>query len=182
MVDIMKKNGKSGKNQIEPKPRFDTQVAKQTRAIQLLATGATQEATAKDIGISKCSMHAFYHQPATQALIAREAARYIQALPDVVQDVIDTIQASANMPIDVNHKQFDNIMRAKTLAQRHGENMLKAVGMIPTHQSRQQEAPVQYINIQEIQAVIYNDMMGNDSDGKAIDITPERGDDDDDAS
>ena len=143
----MKKKEKSSKNKTEPKPRFNTQAAKQTRAIQLLATGATQEATAKDIGISKCSMHAFYHQPETQTLIAREAARYIQALPDVVQDVIDTIQASANLPIDINHKQFDNIMRAKQLAQRHGENMLKAVGMIPTHQSRQQEAPAQYIKI-----------------------------------
>ena len=139
--------------------------SRKRQAIQLLAQGEKQIDIAKQLDITPRTMSKFYTKPGTQALIVKEAERYLAGLPDVVKDALQTIEQSANTPLDPENPNFYKILKMKKLAQEQGRDMLKATKIIPTSQSKTtgDEFPVT-VNIQAIRTMIYNKLSGQDDD------------------
>jgi hypothetical protein len=102
-------------------------------------------------------------RPKNVELIAKEKERLMAALPDVVQDQINNVKASAKLKIDVEDENFHRVIKVKGLGLKSGEIILKASGILPTAAFQSPNIPTQ-INVSEIRNIIYNQMTAPDSD------------------
>jgi hypothetical protein len=105
------------------------------RAIALLAAGEKQTVIAKKLGVSQPSISKFARRADIKPLIEKAAAILIQkGLAPAVDLVLDTLYKSLEQgELDDDYNRMKNLLLLRKLGLQVSENILRSVGVFPTH-------------------------------------------------
>ena len=107
----------------------------QVQAIALLAAGEKQTVVAKRLGVSQPTISRFVRREDIKPLIERAAEILIrEGLAPAVDLVLDTLHETLDQGIrDDDHNSMKNLLHLRKLGLQVAENILKSVGIFPTH-------------------------------------------------
>ena len=107
----------------------------QVQAVALLAAGQGQASVAKELGVSQPTVSRFARRKDIKPLIEEAATILVQeGLGPAVEVVLDTLYESLEQGVvDDDHKRMKNLLFLRKLGLQVSENILRSVGVFPTH-------------------------------------------------